>query len=74
VVLSNVALLAENGQLLLDAKLPEEFLVPHPMRLTQPEMEELATEFPDAQFLNKNPAKDVPPAPAGPLKAAGLRA
>lgn len=28
IVLTNVAMLAENGQLLLEARLPEEFLVP----------------------------------------------
>jgi hypothetical protein len=38
VILSNLALLAENGQLLLDASLPEEFLVPRPMRLTPEEV------------------------------------
>ena len=35
VVLSNIAMLAENGQCLLDSKLPEEFLVPVPMRLSE---------------------------------------
>ena len=35
VVLSNIAMLAENGQCLLDGKLPEEFLVTVPMRLSE---------------------------------------
>lgn len=35
VVLSNIAMLAENGQCLLDSKLPEEFLIPVPMRLSE---------------------------------------
>ncbi len=47
VVISNLALLAENGQLLLDGKLPEEFLVPVPMRLSAEEIQELSPEFPD---------------------------
>ncbi len=35
VVLSNIAMLAENGQVLLEGKLPEEFLVMVPMRLNK---------------------------------------
>ena len=34
-VLANIAMLAENGQVLLDSKLPEEFLVAVPMRLSE---------------------------------------
>ena len=42
-----MALLAENGQILLDSKLPEEFLVPVPMRLSAQELEVLHLEFPE---------------------------
>lgn len=50
VVLSNVAMLAENGQAMLDSKIPEEFLVTVPMRLTQEEKQQLLIEFPEATF------------------------
>jgi hypothetical protein len=43
--LANIAMLAENGLVLLEAKLPEEFLVP--MRLTKEEVAELVVEFPN---------------------------
>uniref|UniRef100_A0A7R9V3G5 Armadillo repeat-containing protein 8 n=1 Tax=Chlamydomonas euryale TaxID=1486919 RepID=A0A7R9V3G5_9CHLO len=45
-VLANIAMLAENGQVLLDSKLPEEFLVPVPMRLSKDEVNQLTIEFP----------------------------
>ncbi|KAL6762640.1 hypothetical protein V8C86DRAFT_577455 [Haematococcus lacustris] len=47
VLLGNLALLAENGQLLLDGGLPEVFLVPRPMRLAAHEALQLSFEFPD---------------------------
>ncbi|KAG2437990.1 hypothetical protein HXX76_005604 [Chlamydomonas incerta] len=45
-ILLNVAVLAENGRQLLDAKMPEEFLVSNPMRLTPDERAGLRCEFP----------------------------
>ncbi|PNW70307.1 hypothetical protein CHLRE_17g714400v5 [Chlamydomonas reinhardtii] len=45
-ILLNVAVLAENGRQLLDAKMPEEFLVSNPMRLTRDERAGLRCEFP----------------------------
>jgi hypothetical protein len=48
--LANIAMLAENGQVLLVAKLPEEFLVPVPMRLTKEEVAELVVEFPNGSL------------------------
>ncbi|MEW5302080.1 MAG: hypothetical protein WDW36_004890 [Sanguina aurantia] len=51
VVLTNLALLAENGQMLMDAGLPEEFLVQVPMRLTPDEVDTLLADFPDCRLL-----------------------
>ncbi|GAX73803.1 hypothetical protein CEUSTIGMA_g1254.t1 [Chlamydomonas eustigma] len=73
-VLSNIAMLAENGQVLLEGKLPEEFLVAVPMRLSQDEQVQLSLEFPDAPFLSKlqQPAankKKGAAAPKAPPKA-----
>jgi len=62
-VLSNIAMLAENGQALLDNKLPEEFLVEVPMRLTQEEKQQLSIEFPEATFKDRVESK-APPSPA----------
>mmetsp|Transcript_37614 Transcript_37614/g.94986 ORF Transcript_37614/g.94986 Transcript_37614/m.94986 type:complete len:633 (-) Transcript_37614:222-2120(-) len=66
VVLSNIAMLAENGQLLLDAKLPEEFLVALPLRLNAEETEELLLEFPDAPLGAKAAAAAAKPPGATP--------
>ena len=44
-ILSNIAMLKENGQVLLDAKLPSEFLVAVPLKLSEDEVNQLAIEY-----------------------------
>lgn len=51
-ILSSVALIAENGQSLQEAKMPEEFLVPNPMRLAPDERQVLRIEFPGEGALD----------------------
>ncbi|GIL76267.1 hypothetical protein Vretifemale_5720 [Volvox reticuliferus] len=50
-ILAHVALLAENGVALQEAKMPEEFLVANPMHLTSYERAVLRIEFPDDPAL-----------------------
>ncbi|KAF5830420.1 hypothetical protein DUNSADRAFT_14579 [Dunaliella salina] len=57
VILANVATVAECGQMLFDAKVPETFLVAVPVRLTPAEVEELLKEFPDAPLDINNAAE-----------------
>ncbi|KAG2450611.1 hypothetical protein HYH02_004451 [Chlamydomonas schloesseri] len=57
-ILVNVAVLAENGRKLLDAKMPEEFLVTNPMRLTADERVGLRCEFPLDGALEESIAAD----------------
>ncbi|KAG1660126.1 hypothetical protein FOA52_003786 [Chlamydomonas sp. UWO 241] len=45
--IANITMLAKNGLVLLEARLPEEFLVLVPMRLTKMEVAELVVDFPD---------------------------
>ncbi|KAG2485683.1 hypothetical protein HYH03_015571 [Edaphochlamys debaryana] len=72
-ILSNVALLAENGRCLLDAKVPEEFLVSNPMRLNADEREVLRIEFPYDSALEE-PAPPPLPAQTGPSAVAAVKA
>lgn len=44
-ILSNIAMLKENGQILLDSKLPPEFLVSVPLKLSDDEVEQLSVEY-----------------------------
>ena len=44
-ILSNIAMLKENGQVLLDSKLPSEFLVAVPLKLSEDEASQLNIEF-----------------------------